>query len=500
MNDKDNDIRNELSFTLGSLGERLRGVATEVQNKIRANQTNVQENVDYLASIRDTVEKNSRMAKGEIPIPETPVAVERKVSDVPFIDNHLKENPDSMKSVKQMTQNQAAPKKAQPEGPPPQLLDKKKVRGLDETLRQRVFGQDETVTEVVDILKVAALKIKVNAKKPAGCYFFAGPSGVGKTELAQSIADQLGVPLLKLNGGEYGLEHEVSKLIGAPPGYSGSDQDGVLTGFVKEKKACVVLIDEIEKAHSSIDKILLSIMDHGECGTNKPTVNADGSASFETVPFTETIVIATSNLGAEVEYIPGENFLHDKKALETYGATYKEQHNSKATEEEIEKHFIQSQKNELRMEYIKEGVRPEIINRYDSIFHFNSLSPEIYGKVANKFLKQLTDTIKKEHNFDLKFSDKLVEWMVNKSYDPAMGGRPARKFIEKIVIKPLADYMLEDNFETAIKEHPELTMDLNKNGNVCFKGKNKKILGVLENTEELVSRIQVGKFSKSPKM
>jgi len=289
--------------------------------------------------------------------------------------------------------------------------------------------------------------------------------------------------------GEYGLEHEVSKLIGAPPGYAGSDQDGALTGFIKQNPACVVLLDEIEKAHFSIDKILLSIMDHGECGTNKG----------ETVSFTETIVISTSNLGAEVEYISSEDLLMNRAAVELYGIQYKEKFNSKADDAEVEHHFVQHKKNELRMEYIKEGLRPEIINRYDSIFHFNSLTPEIYGKVVNKFLKSLTGSIQKEHEFELKFSEKLVNWIVERSYDPAMGGRPARKFIEKIVIKPLADYMLEDDFEIAAKEHKEITMDLNKDGNVCFKGKNRKILGTLDNTEELVARIEVGKFSKSPK-
>lgn len=488
MNDNDNDIRNELSFTLSNLKGRLSNLTSNVQNKIRTNQTVIADNNSYLESIRKNIEKNIQMAKGEIPIPDSPKTTE-KISDVPFIDNHMKENPSSIKTVKQSTQNQSANKKDEAVTPPAPLLDKKKVKGLSVTLKARVFGQNETVDEVVDILKVAALKIKVNEKKPAGCYFFAGPSGVGKTELAQSIADQLGVPLLKINSGEYGLEHEVSKLIGAPPGYAGCDEDGVLTGFVKTKGACVILLDEIEKAHSSIDKILLSIMDHGECGTNKG----------ETVSFTETIVIATSNLGAEVEYIPAETFLLDQKELESFSTDYKQRFNSKATNEEIDSLFVQFKKNELRMEYIKEGLRPEIINRYDSIFHFNSLSPEIYAKVANKFLTILTASIQKEHNFELKYTEKLVDWMVKRSYDPAMGGRPARKFIEKIVIKPLADYMLEDHFENSVKEHKEISMDLKKDGNVCFKGKNGKILGVLENTEELVSRIEVGKFSKSNK-
>lgn len=490
MNDKDSNIRSELSFTFAGLGERLKGLTSDIQNKIRANQVVVADNNNYLDSIREAVEKNTRMAKGELPIPDSNPTVnsQTKISEVPFIENHMRENPSSIKTVKEAVQNQSSTKKEEVNTPPPDLLNKKKVKGLEASLKTRVFGQDETITEVVDVLTVAALKIKVNAKKPAGCYFFAGPSGVGKTELAQSIADQLGVPLLKINSGEYGLEHEVSKLIGAPPGYAGCDEDGVLTGFVKTKGACVVLFDEIEKAHPSIDKILLSIMDHGECGTNKG----------ESVSFTQTIIISTSNIGAEVEYLPAEAFLENEKELTLFSKEYKEK-NSKATIEEINEHFIKSEKNDLRMDYIKSELRPEIINRYDSIFHFNALTLEVYAKVAKKFLVQLTESVQKEHHFELKYTDKLIDWMLKKSYDPAMGGRPARKFIEKIVIKPLAKYMLDDDFEISVKENKEILMDLNKDGNVCFKGKNRKILGVLENTEELVSRIEIGKFSKSSK-
>ena len=150
--------------------------------------------------------------------------------------------------------------------------------------------------------------------------------------------------------------------------------------------------------------------------------------------------------------------------------------------------------DKMRMEYIKSGLRPEIINRYDSIFHFNALSEDIYRLVANKFLNQLDKSMQEEHDFSLKFTPKLVDFIIEKSYDPAMGGRPARKFIEKIVIKPLADQMLEDDFEQVAKEFKEIVMDLNKDSNICFKSK-RKILGVLENTQELVSRIEENKFT-----
>lgn len=335
------------------------------------------------------------------------------------------------------------------------LLDKKKVRELGENLKARVFGQDEVIDEVVDILKVAALNIKINKQKPAGCYLFAGPSGVGKTELAQSMSDQLGVPLLKINMGEYGLEQDVTKLIGTSKGYVGYNEGGLLTNFVSENPACVVLLDELEKAHHSIDKILLSIMDHGSCTDNKG----------DEVIFKETIIISTSNLGAEVEYQSG---------------------------------LDKSTKNKIRMASIKEGLRPEIINRYDSIFHFNSLTPDIYKLVTNKFLVKLDKDMLEEHQFAIKFTPKLVDFIVEKSYDPSMGGRPARKFIEKIVIKPLADRMLEDDFDEIAKEAKEITMDLNKDGNIVFKAK-KKILGVLEDTAKLVARVEDNKFTNPKK-
>jgi len=332
------------------------------------------------------------------------------------------------------------------------LLDRPKIRVLKENLLKRVFGQDPVLDEVVDILKVAALNIKINKEKPAGNYLFAGPSGVGKTELAQTLADSLDVPLLVINMGEYGLEQDVTKLIGTSPGYVGYQEGGILTNFVMENPVCIVLFDEIEKAHPSIDKILLSIMDKGTATDNKG----------KKVIFKETIVISTSNLGADIEYIQG---------------------------------LEQSEKNKYRMEAIKEGLRPEIINRYDSVFHFYSLSPEIYKKVVNKFLAKLTTSIQEEHNILLKFSDKILDFISDKSFDPAMGGRPARRFIEKIVVKPLADYMLREDFEQEIGKHPEITIDLNKENNVCFKGKNRKILWVLENTAELVARIEEGKFT-----
>ena len=148
------------------------------------------------------------------------------------------------------------------------------------------------------------------------------------------------------------------------------------------------------------------------------------------------------------------------------------------------------------MEAIKQGLRPEIINRYDSVFHFNTLHKDVYKMIVQKFLKKLTGRIQEEHSMNINITDKLLNFIVEKSYDPSMGGRPARRFIEKVVVKPLADYLIEqpdeDNSEFA--DH-KLSLDLNKDSKICFKGKNNKIIRVLDNTEELVTRIENGKFT-----
>jgi len=446
----------------------LTNLQKKITDRIRTNQSRQGGTSDLLQSLNQQVEENIKMLHGS------------RDKDVPvFISNHMAENLDRKQEstqVPQCSQNQGKrPSQTEAttpitsvgtqtdgllgavtEAPPIRLLDRKKIKTLAATVNQSVFGQDDVIAEVVDILKVAALNIRSNKSKPAGIYMFAGPSGVGKTELAITLSGALEVPILKINMGEYGLEQDVTKLIGTSPGYVGYQEGGVLTNFVSQNKRSVILLDEVEKAHHSMDKILLSIMDYGVCSDNKGN----------DIKFDQTIVICTSNLGSNVEYIEGLN---------------------------------SSQKNELRMDTIRHNMRPEIINRFDSIFHFHSLSKEIYEKIAIKFMSSIQKNIKEEHGFDLKYTEKMMQFIVDKSFDPAMGGRPARRFIEKIVIKPLADYMLDDNFEHTVKEHKEVTLDINREHKIYFKGKNRKILGVLENTGYLVGLIEQGKISKKTK-
>jgi ATP-dependent Clp protease ATP-binding subunit ClpA len=452
----------EIADTLGTLNNVSRN-SSKVNNKVNNNSTKMN---SILADLDNTINQNvSKLQEYGI-----------DANSPRFMQNHIAEkiqdknsansiasstvtavsaDTESSEDIKTMISQKEKDETVVDANKPIKLLDRKKVKALEAKLQERVFGQNEVIEEVTDILKVAALGIKINKEKPAGCYLFTGPSGVGKTELAQSVADSLGVPLLIINMGEYGLEQDVTKLIGTSKGYVGYNEGGLLTNFVKENPACVILFDELEKGHSSIDKILLSVMDKGSCTDNKGNE----------VKFKETIIISTSNLGAEVEYI---------------------------------RDLTKEEKNHIRMQSIKGGLRPEIINRYDSIFHFNALSAEIYKLVTDKFLNKLNETMLEEHEFTLKFTPKLIDFIVEKSYDPAMGGRPARKFIEKVVIKPLSDYMLEDEFEEAAKTSAVITMDLNKDGNIYFKAKN-KILGVLDNTAEIVGRIEEGKFTnKAP--
>lgn len=447
----------------------------QIKKNITQKKENIKKNY-ILENIEETVNNNlQNLSQNNVNNSELPL----------FIQNHLNENNLTINDIQQNTEDKSikesivsdsnnnstinlTKEKIEDNSQPEQektpkndiktkkLLTKNRVRELPNNLKTVVFGQDEVIEEIVDVLKVATLNIKINKEKPAGCYLLAGPTGCGKTEIAVSLAKFLGenytdIPILKINMGEYGMENDVTKLIGAPPGYKGYEESGLLTNFVKANPACVILLDELEKAHASIDKILLSIMDHGTCTDNKGNI----------VSFKETIIISTSNLGAEIEY---------------------------------EKDFSKEKKHEYRMERIKEGLRPEILNRYDSIFQCNAISLEVYKKILEKFLKSLIISIHEEHKIELSYSEKILNWACEVSYDPAMGGRPARRFIEQIIIKPLADQMINETLD--IENNKEIILDLNKDLNVCFKNKKRKILGVMENTSKLLEKIKNSKFVK----
>lgn len=330
------------------------------------------------------------------------------------------------------------------------LLSRSTVLGIGSRLKENVFGQNLVIEEIEDGLVVNTVNLNINEDKPVGCYLFAGPSGVGKTELCVQLAKQLDVPILVVNMGEHALEQDVTKLIGVASGYVGYANGGLLTNFVSENPRCVIVFDELEKAHISINKILLSIMDKGVCRDNK---NRE-------VFFNETLFIATTNLGADAEYF------------------------TELTDE---------QKFDYRMGIIKDKLAPEIINRYDSIFQFKALTPEIYGNIVRKFAKQLSDNSEKRNGFEIVASDNLISFATKHSYDPAMGGRPARRFIEKIVLKPLAYKLLDEEINARILEQKSVILDIEKDKIVFKLGE--EIIGTLDNTMDLVNQYSKGKFT-----
>lgn len=340
----------------------------------------------------------------------------------------------------------------------PNILTRENIIPLEANLKKKVFGQDEVIEKIVAVSKNAFTKLRVNKKKPTGSYFFAGPSGVGKTELARTMAESLGVPILIINMGEYAQEHETAKLLGAPPGYVGSEEPGIIPRFIEKNPNGIILFDEIEKAHPNADNILLSILDQGVCQDNRGN----------DVHFKETIVICTSNLGAKVEYFPN---------------------------------LTQEEKNKYRMEAIKARIRPEIIGRYDGIFHFHSLNDNVYKMIIDKFLNGITETVQEEHKLNLTFSEDIRKMIAKESYDPALGGRPAGKFIEQITVNPLADFLLREDYEAVSQANPNVTLDLNKDGNIVLVGnESREVLATMSNTKEVLEQLARSRFSDRQEM
>lgn len=337
-------------------------------------------------------------------------------------------------------------------------LGRNDIRGLDKKIKDVVYGQDEALDDVVEVLKGAVLGLSPNKNKPKGCYFFIGPSGVGKTETVVQLAKILNIPLHRFDMGEFSAENDIKKLIGAPAGYVGYEDGGQLTNAVMKDPVSIILFDEIEKAHEALNKILLGMLDNGVVTDNRG----------KKVEFNNVIFFATSNLGADVEYMT--NLTKDEKF-------------------------------EYRMDVIKEKIAPEIINRYDSIIQFDSINKEVYKMISQKFLKDVISNFKESQGIELEYTDKLLDFLAKESFDPAMGGRPARRFIDKIVIKGIVDLIYDDEEGDALDGYEKLTMDVNPEGLITFmdpaaETDEKKLVATLKNTKELVARFKKSKFSK----
>lgn len=277
--------------------------------------------------------------------------------------------------------------------------DRNALKTLERDLKAVVFGQDKAIEVLSSAVKMARSGLG-NGNKPIGSFLFAGPTGVGKTEVAKQLAYVLGIELLRFDMSEYMERHAVSRLIGAPPGYVGFDQGGLLTEAVTKQPYCVLLLDEIEKAHPDIFNILLQVMDHGTL-----TDNNGRKADFRNVT-----IIMTTNAGAE------------NLSKASIGFT-----NSKDVTDEAAD--------------LKRLFSPEFRNRLDAIVSFSALDQEVILRVVDKFLMQLEDQLH-EKKVDVTFSDELKAYLGKKGFDPLMGARPMARLIQDTIRKALADELL----------------------------------------------------------
>jgi ATP-dependent Clp protease ATP-binding subunit ClpA len=285
---------------------------------------------------------------------------------------------------------------------PPQTVssdDRSQLKSLDRNLKNVVFGQDPAIEALAAAIKMARSGLG-KPDKPIGAFLFSGPTGVGKTEVAKQLAFTLGIELIRFDMSEYMERHAVSRLIGAPPGYVGFDQGGLLTEAINKKPHAVLLLDEIEKAHPDIFNIMLQVMDHGAL-----TDNNGRKADFRNV-----IIIMTTNAGAETlqRRVIGFN-------------------NTREVGDE--------------MVEIKRMFTPEFRNRLDAIISFSALDEEIIMRVVDKFLMQLEDQLH-EKKVDITFSDALRKHLAKKGFDPVMGARPMARLIQETIRKALADELL----------------------------------------------------------
>ena len=308
---------------------------------------------------------------------------------------------------------------------PPKTVSKddtEKLKGLDVTLKRVVFGQDEAISALAASIKLSRAGLR-EPEKPIGSYLFSGPTGVGKTEVARQLASALGVELLRFDMSEYMERHTVSRLIGAPPGYVGYDQGGLLTDGIDQNPHCVLLLDEIEKAHPDLFNVLLQVMDHGSL------TDANGRK----VDFRNVIVIMTTNAGAS------------DMAKEPMG-------------------FGRIKREGEDREAINRMFTPEFRNRLDAVVPFGNLPPEVVVRVVEKFILELEMQLS-DRNVIIEVSKKAMDWLVEEGYDLQMGARPMARIIQENIKKPLADELLFG----ALKGGGLVTVDLNKKGELTFK-------------------------------
>jgi len=285
---------------------------------------------------------------------------------------------------------------------PPKTIsrdDKKSLQNLERDLKTMVFGQNAAIDALSSAIKLSRAGLR-EPEKPIGSYLFSGPTGVGKTEVARQLATSLGIELHRFDMSEYMERHSVSRLIGAPPGYVGFDQGGLLTDAVDQHPHCVLLLDEIEKAHPDLFNILLQVMDHGKLTDH----------NGKSVNFRNAILIMTTNAGAS--------------DLAKNAMGFERETREGDDKEAIERMFT-----------------PEFRNRLDAIIPFAPLSTEVVGKVVDKFVMQLEGQLS-DRNVTIELSLAARDWLAKRGYDVRMGARPLGRVIQQEIKKPLADHLL----------------------------------------------------------
>jgi ATP-dependent Clp protease ATP-binding subunit ClpA len=285
---------------------------------------------------------------------------------------------------------------------PPKAVSKddaEVLQHLEEGLKRVVYGQNTAIAALASAIKLARAGLR-DAEKPIGCYLFSGPTGVGKTEVARQLALSLGVELTRFDMSEYMERHSVSRLIGAPPGYVGFDQGGLLTDAIDQHPHCVLLLDEIEKAHPDLFNILLQIMDHGKLTDH----------SGKQIDFRNVILIMTTNAGAQ------------DLAKAAFG-------------------FHRTKREGDDKEAIDRLFAPEFRNRLDAVVPFGRLPEQVIAQVVDKFILQLEAQLA-DRNVTIELTDEARAWLVKNGYDEAMGARPMARVIQSEIKTPLADEVL----------------------------------------------------------
>lgn len=379
--------------------------------KIDVNEPTIDETIDILKGLKTRFEDYHKIKYTEDAIKAAVELSARYITDRKLPDKAIDVIDESGaaqmllpadKRAKRLTESQIEATVATMARIPPKTVSKDDTQvlaSLDRELRSVVYGQDNAIDQLTAAIRLARAGLR-EPDKPIGSYLFSGPTGVGKTEVAKQLASSLGVELLRFDMSEYMERHTVSRLLGAPPGYVGFDQGGLLTDGVDQHPHCVLLLDEIEKGHPDIYNILLQVMDHGSLTDH----------NGKKIDFRNVVLIMTTNAGASDAAKQAIGFGSSKRTGDD--------------EEAINRLFT-----------------PEFRNRLDAIIPFGPLPTKVIHKVVQKFVMQLEVQLA-ERNVTFDLTDEAIEWLANKGYDERMGARPLSRVIQEHIKKPLANELL----------------------------------------------------------